>query len=89
MEEEEEEKTYLVDEQVAEDTGARDDHVNTGAVQLLQGDELEFVDAADGVGDGTDASQSQDLEEVGGWVGEKMEEEEGVGMSYCGFWVGG
>ena len=29
------------------------------------------------------------LEEVGGWVGEKVEENEAIGMRCCGGWVGG
>ena len=58
--------TYLVDEEVAEDAGARDDHVDAGAAELLEGDELELVHAADGVRHGADAGEGQHL--FGGFV---------------------
>ena len=56
------EGVYLVNEQVAEDTRAGDDHVDARSLELFQGDEFQFVHSADGVRHGTDAAQGQDLE---------------------------
>lgn len=55
------EQVHLVDEQVTEHSGARHDDVDTGTAKLLQRDKLELVHAADGVGNGPNAGEAQDL----------------------------
>mmetsp|Transcript_5701 Transcript_5701/g.23522 ORF Transcript_5701/g.23522 Transcript_5701/m.23522 type:complete len:1185 (+) Transcript_5701:1625-5179(+) len=57
------EKVHLVDEEIAEDAGAVDDDVDAGAAELFEGDELELVHAAEGVGHGADADHEHHLRE--------------------------
>eukprot|EP00960_Hanusia_phi_P023345 689242-Hanusia_phi.AAC.1 len=57
------EEVHLVDEEVAEDTRAGDDHVDAGPAELLERDELQLVHAAERVGDGTDTYELQNLRE--------------------------
>jgi len=57
------EEVHLVDEEIAEDARAVDDDVDAGAAELLEGDELELVHAAEGVGHGADADHQHDLRE--------------------------
>eukprot|EP00964_Phaeocystis_antarctica_P011942 scaffold6584_cov98-Phaeocystis_antarctica.AAC.2 len=52
---------HLVNEEVAEDTRAGDDHVDARPAELLQRDHLELVDAAERVGHRPDADHPQHL----------------------------
>mmetsp|Transcript_21009 Transcript_21009/g.46075 ORF Transcript_21009/g.46075 Transcript_21009/m.46075 type:complete len:1268 (+) Transcript_21009:731-4534(+) len=52
---------HLVDEQVAEHTGAVHHHVHTGPAQLLQGDDLQLVHAAQSIRHRLDAHHHHDL----------------------------
>mmetsp|Transcript_27247 Transcript_27247/g.59503 ORF Transcript_27247/g.59503 Transcript_27247/m.59503 type:complete len:1448 (-) Transcript_27247:88-4431(-) len=56
-------QVHLVHEQVAEDAGAVHHHVDAGAAELLEGDELELVHAAEGVGHGAHAHHPHHLRE--------------------------
>ena len=52
---------HLVDEQIAEHTGAVHDNVDPGAAELFEGDQLKLVDATDGIGHRFDTDEPEDL----------------------------
>mmetsp|Transcript_11267 Transcript_11267/g.45615 ORF Transcript_11267/g.45615 Transcript_11267/m.45615 type:complete len:630 (+) Transcript_11267:424-2313(+) len=56
-------EVHLVDEEIPEDARARDDHVDARPPQLLERDELQLVDAAERVGQRSDADELEDLRE--------------------------
>ena len=56
-------EVHLVDEEITEHTGARNDNVDTGTAKLLKRDELNLVDTAERIGNGTDTNKSQNLSE--------------------------
>eukprot|EP00962_Isochrysis_galbana_P012886 scaffold3665_cov102-Isochrysis_galbana.AAC.3 len=57
------EQVHLVDEEVAEDARAGDDHVDARSAELLEGDGLDLVDAAQGVRHRPDAHHPEHLRE--------------------------
>mmetsp|Transcript_10524 Transcript_10524/g.29573 ORF Transcript_10524/g.29573 Transcript_10524/m.29573 type:complete len:518 (+) Transcript_10524:2164-3717(+) len=56
-------EVHLVDEEITEDTGARNNNVDTGTAKLLKRNELNLVDTAKGVRNGTDTNEGQNLSE--------------------------
>ena len=77
-------EVHLVDEEVAEDAGAVDDDVDARAAELLEGDDLELVHAAERVGHGADTDHQHHLRErlaVGlDVVGTPEDERDGLGV---------
>ena len=52
---------HLVDEQIAEHTGAVHHHINAGAAEFFQGNQLKLVDPTHGVRHRLDANEPEDL----------------------------